>query len=679
VTSGRTQETAVSEGEAGRENDPSVPHAAPVNGLWFSVLGPVRCWHDGVELGLGTPAQRAIVGVLLLREGQVVTAEEIAEALWGDDPPASASSVVRTYIYRLRRLLPTASDGEALIRSVGGGYALPVAAESVDCRMFAELVSRARTARRDDPPRSRQLLIQALGLWTGTALSGLRGSYLERQRRRLEQDRFGAWEERLAADVELGYHHEVIPELVSAVGSHPLRERLQELLMLALYRAGRQAESLAAYADARRILDEELGVSPGSGLQRLHERILRMDPTLEPPRAPESDSDADSPVVPNVPSQLPADLPDFVGRDAEIAAIERLMNSVGRVPAVGLAGLGGMGKTVLAVHCAHLLRERFPDGQLFAGLGAVSGTPADPSEVLAAFLRACGIRPALVPQSLSERATLWRTVTAGKRILVVLDDAASAEQIRHLLPAEAGCASIVTTWRRFIDLPGTTWLTVDVMTPRDAVTLLGRACGEERIAAEPGPAARLVAACSHQPLAVRVAAARLNDRPHWTVVQIENQLYEDLRQPVVMHDDCEIVDAPFRYAENRLADDVAAAFRLLAVPDCARLTVPGVAAMLGLPRIQALATLERLVDAHLLIADSTDSYRFHGLIKAYARRQAGIVEGPERCRAVVCNLAAFYMAMARSALYLINGDKAGSGAPLSATVVARRAAGLIIR
>jgi len=641
-------------GERVREDPQPIP---PTTGLWFSLLGPVRCWRDGVELDIGSPAQRALIGVLLLREGQAVTTDEIVEAVWADDAPPSVNGVLRTYVYRLRRVLSAGADGGPMIRSVGGGYVLPAAEESVDFRVFARQVSQARLMRGDDPAHARELLHRALSLWSGTPLSGLRGPYLDRQRRRLEQDRFGAWEDRLAADVELGHHHEAIPELVAAVADHPLRERLRELLMLALYRGGRQAEALEAYADAHRTLDEELGVSPGAGLRRIHERILQMDVTLDLPARPVGASSA------AVPAQLPPDISDFVGRAAEIAEINRLMSAADRAPAVGLAGLGGMGKTTLAVHCAHLLRERFPDGQLFADLGAGNGTPAAPGDVLAGFLRACGVPAAMMPESLNERAALWRTVTAGRRMLIVLDDAADGEQIRHLLPAAAGSASIVTTWRRFIGLPGMNWLTVDVLSANDALALLGLAAGEARVAAEIGPAGRLVAACSHQPLAVRVAAARLLDRPKWSVREIELQLYEDLLQPVVMHDDCAIVDAPLQRAEDRLPDDVAAAFRLLAVPDCHRFTVTAAAAMLELPHIRARATLERLVDAHLLVADTADSYHHHGLIKAYARRQARIVHGADRCRRVLLALVEYYMVKTRSAVEALNADDGPAEGP----------------
>jgi hypothetical protein len=353
-----------------------------------------------------------------------------------------------------------------------------------------------------------------------------------------------------------------------------------------------------------------------------------------------------------VPAQLPPDIPAFTGRAPEIAEITGVLSAPGgRAPVVGLTGLGGMGKSALAVHVARLMSDQFPGGQVYADLGASRDTPAVPAEVLAGFLRASGVRTDDIPPGLDERAALWRTLLAGRKVVIMLDDAADGEQVRHLLPAAAGSAGIVTSWRRITSLPGVHWVNVDAMTPGDSVRLLARIAGADRIAAEHGAASHLAAACSHQPLAVRVAAARLLDRPLWSVAQVAAQLDDDLRNPVVMADDCVIVDAPLDRAQRRLDDATAAAFRLLAVPDCRSLTAAAAAAALSWPEVSALAALERLVDAHLLIAGPGGSYRYHGLVKAYARRLAESKDGSERCRAVLRGLADYYIASARSEIY----------------------------
>jgi DNA-binding SARP family transcriptional activator len=252
-----------------------------VASLWFTLLGPVRGWVDGAEVELGSPDQRAALAYLLLREGRPATAGEIIDAVWGDDAPRSVQGVLRTYVYRLRRLFSEAG-GDRLIQSVGGSYALPVAAESVDAQVFQQRVAEGRQARLEgNPARAAVLLGEGLNLWQGTPLSGMRGPYADRQRQWLEQLHDGAREEHFTADVERGAHRELIPALTQAVADSPLRERLRELLMLALYRAGRQAESLDVYNDAYRVLDEELAIVPGVALRELQGAILRADPRLE--------------------------------------------------------------------------------------------------------------------------------------------------------------------------------------------------------------------------------------------------------------------------------------------------------------------------------------------------------------------------------------------------------------
>jgi DNA-binding SARP family transcriptional activator len=251
--------------------------------LWLTLLGPVRGWLDGAELELGSPDQRAVLAFLLLRDGRPVTAEEMIQALWGEDAPRSVHGVLRTYVYRLRRLFSGALGGDPLIQSVGGSYVLPAADESVDARVFQQRIEGARQAReQEDPVRAAALLREGLELWQGTPLSGVRGFHADRQRQRLEQLHNEAREGLFAADVERGAHLELIPGLTQAVAGNPLRERLRELLMLALYRAGRQAEALDVYNDAYRVLDKQLGIAPGAGLRELHGRILRSDPALEP-------------------------------------------------------------------------------------------------------------------------------------------------------------------------------------------------------------------------------------------------------------------------------------------------------------------------------------------------------------------------------------------------------------
>jgi DNA-binding SARP family transcriptional activator len=587
----------------------------------LAILGPVRAWRRDEEIDLGSPQQRGLLALLLLHEGRPVETEAILEALWGDDGPRGARGTVRTYVYRLRPIL----GDMAVIESTGSGYRLTVRDAAFDLRRFRELTSRAHRERRVGAVASAAgLLRQALGTWQGPALAGVRGPFFELERDRLEELRLAALEEVFDLELEVGGHPDLTSEIRAAAREHPLRERLHEQLMLSLFRGGRRAEALAAYQHTRQLLREELGVDPGPALRSLHSRILHEDDDSPVPASREL-----SPAPTPVPAQLPADLAVFTGRRAEIAELSLLLRDAAHAPVIGLTGLGGMGKTALAVHLAHLRRHLFPDGQLFVDLGGFED-PVGPLEVLGQFLRAVGV--SRLPASLDERAALWRTTVSGRRLLIVLDAASSGEQVRPLLPASPGCAVIMTSPRRIIDLPGIPWLRLGVLQPEDALHLLAAVSGTRRVFAEQAAASRLVQACSCQPLSVHVAAARLDARPSWTIDQILAQLEDDLRQPVVMHEDCKIVDKPFRDAQARMDAFHRNAFHLAAVPDCSRLDAAMAAAVLDLPVNEATAVMEALVDAHVMETGENGDYYFLGLVKAFARRQALNGLGHEYCQ-----------------------------------------------
>ncbi|MER6025060.1 BTAD domain-containing putative transcriptional regulator [Streptomyces sp. NPDC001851] len=616
--------------------------------LRFGVLGPVRAWRGEEQLSTGSPQQRALLAALLLREGRTATAPELIDAVWGTEPPSQALAALRTYASRLRKIL----DPGVLV-SESGGYAVRAPGEGVlDLAVAQDLAAEAEKARgAGDLCRARELLNQALGMWDGEVLAGVPGPYAETQRVRLEEWRLGLLESRLDMDLEQGCHAEAVSELTALTAAHPLRERLRELLMLALYRSGRQAEALAVYADTRRLLAEELGVDPRPGLRELQQRILQADPALAEPSSPA----AEPAVVPVRPAQLPASVPDFTGRAAFVDELSEVLSSASeasgttsRVMAVSaLAGIGGVGKTTLAVHVAHRARGTFPDGQLYVDLQGAGPRPAEPETVLGSFLRALGTSDSAIPDSLEERAALYRSVLDGRRVLVLLDNAKDAAQIRPLLPGTEGCAALVTSRVRMLDLAGAHLVDLDVMSPEEALALFTKIVGEERVAAERESALDVVAACGFLPLAIRIAASRLAARRTWTVSVLAAKLADERRRLDELQAGDLAVKATFELGYGQLEPAQARAFRLLGLADGPDISLSAAAAVLDLPSEETEDLLESLVDTSLLESAAPGRYRFHDLVRLYARACAERDEQPPGEReAAMSRLLDFYLATA---------------------------------
>jgi DNA-binding SARP family transcriptional activator len=613
--------------------------------LRFGVLGPVRAWRDDEPVATGSPQQRALLAALLLREGRTATAAELIDALWGEEPPSQALAAVRTYASRLRKVL----DPGVLV-SESGGYAVRGLGEgALDLAAAQELAAEAEKARNTgDLCHAREVLNRALSLWDGETLAGVPGPYAEAQRVRLEEWRLQLLESRLDMDLEQGCHAEAVSELTALTAAHPLRERLRELLMLALYRSGRQAEALAVYADTRRLLADELGVDPRPGLQDLQQRILQADPGLAEPSAPMAEPVA----VPVRPAQLPATVPDFTGRASFVRELSEVLAAAsgdeGRVMAVSaLAGIGGVGKTTLAVHVAHAARSSFPDGQLYVDLQGAGSRSAEPETVLGAFLRALGTADSAIPDSLEERAALYRSVLDGRKVLVLLDNARDAAQVRPLLPGTAGCAALVTSRVRMVDLAGAHLIDLDVMSPEEALALFTKIVGEERVASEREAALDVVAACGFLPLAIRIAASRLAARRTWTVSVLAAKLADERRRLDELQAGDLAVKATFELGYGQLEPAQARAFRLLGLADGPDISLAAAAAVLDLPAEDTEDLLESLVDTSLLESAAPGRYRFHDLVRLYARACAERDEQPPGEReAAMSRLLDFYLATA---------------------------------
>ncbi|MFE7543004.1 AfsR/SARP family transcriptional regulator [Streptomyces platensis] len=626
--------------------------------LRFQVLGPVRAWRGDRPLPLGPPQQRAVLAMLLLHAGRPVSVPQLVDALWDERPPPRAVGTVRTYVSRLRGLLePERAPRQhaQLLVSSGGGYALRLPGEALDAAGFEERLVRARRLRRaGDTAGAYEQLRGALALPEGTALAGLPGPYAQRQRDRLTELCVTAQEELFDWGLELGGRTgppgDSIAGLRAFAAEHPLRERTQGLLMRALHRAGRRAEALGVYAATRRTLDAELGTGPGAELRAVYGELRERERAESYERAgpgtgPGTGHGAGrgtgrvsgpTPNVPHiappspVPAQLPPDIADFTGRREAVAHLASALRGAagGRAPVVAtLSGLGGVGKTALALHVAHSVRTCFPDGQLYVDLQGTGRAPADSGAVLTHFLRALGVAGSAVPDGLEQKSALYRSLIADRRVLVLLDNARDSAQVRPLLPGAPGCAVLVTGRARTLALPGAGRVDVEVMDEAEALGLFGAIVGAERTAAEPAAARELVAVCGGLPLAVRIAAARLASRPGWALADLVARLSERRRLDELRVGDLG-VEATFRVGYEALGPGLAHAFRALALGSLPTFCRAAAAALLDATDDAAEAAVEALVDAGLLEAHGEDRYRYHDLVGLFARRLGERHESP---------------------------------------------------
>ncbi|GAA2671972.1 MULTISPECIES: BTAD domain-containing putative transcriptional regulator [Actinosynnema] len=584
--------------------------------LELGVLGPLRVVVGGRPVAVRAGRQRCLLASLLTRPGAPISVDELAEHVWGDRPPARARQTLHTYVMRLRQVL----GPEVPIRTVPDGYLVDVPASCVDAARFAELLAlgdREQAAGRLAEASS--ALAAALELWRGPALADVPSAVLHRDEApRLTESALHARERRAEIDLAIGRHAELVPELTALTAEHPLRERLWAQLVVALHRSGRRAEALAAYDRVSALLAEELGIDPGGELRRVHRAVLADEGGRSP--APEG---AESGPEPGAPSQLPARAGDFVGRSNSVHLVETLLRRSHGVPVVTLSGQPGVGKTALAVHAAHRLRGDFPDGQLYVNLrGHAQGPPLSAVDVLPRFLRAQGVAPEAVPLDPDEQEALHRSRLTGKRVLVVLDDAASAEQIRPLLPGSPGCAVLVTSRDALRGLAvshAATNVRLDVLDDGEARALLSGVLGADVVGGEHAATGELVALCAHLPLALRIAAANVLSRPGTTVSGYVAELRAGNRLAAlsVAGDERTAVQAAFDLSYAALKPELAQLFRLLAVAP-GDLTPDLAAALGGLPAQEARRRLDRLATVNLLDRPAPGRYQFHDLLRDYA-------------------------------------------------------------
>jgi DNA-binding SARP family transcriptional activator/Tfp pilus assembly protein PilF len=639
--------------------------------LTFGILGPLQALVDGRPVETAMASQRALLAVLLLRANQVVTTGALIEDLWGPTPPAQAEAAVRMAVSRLRRQLGPAGAAGLVTRR--GGYLLQVAPEQIDAGRFERLVWEGQRALAAEQAQvAAERLGAGLALWRGPVLADVAAmAVVVAERERLEGMRLAALLARVRADEALGHHAEALAAWQALAAERPLDEGVCAGLLRALCRAGRQVEALEVYRGLRQRLVDELGVEPTRALQQLERQILAGDPRLQPTLSPTPAE----PVRLLVPAELPPDVGGFTGRDGELAELERVLvggGASGPVVLTAVQGTGGIGKSALAIHAAHRLAERFPDGQVYVNLqGATPGlAPLGPGEVLGRLLRSLGVDPAQVPADTEEAAARWRSLVAGRRLLLVLDNARDAAQVRPLLPASPSCTVLVTSRQPLTTLEGAVAVALGGLADQEAVELLGRIAGAERIAAEPDAAAELARCCGCLPLALRIAGARLAARPGWPVSELAGRLADRQRRLDELATGDLAVRACFEVSLTALRDSpdpldrsAAEAFGLLALPDGPDLDALAAARLLDLPPARAERVLERLADAALLQPARPGRYQFHDLLCLYAREQAARQHPHSQRLAALTRLLGFYTATAWRTLELLRpGDRRVAGA-----------------
>jgi DNA-binding SARP family transcriptional activator len=636
--------------------------------MQFGLLGPLEVACDGTTVPIAAAKQRAVLAALLLDAGRVVSLDELAEVLWGTRPPTTARASLQNCVMRLRRAL--GDPGRDLIGTRPGGYVITVDPSQLDVCRFEALLEAARAAVRAGSWRGAgERSRAALALWRGEPLADVGSELLAlRDAPRLAEMRLQALEARAGADLQLGRHTEVIGEFRRLVFDHPLRERLHAMLMLALYRDGRQGEALAAYAHARRVLVDELGAEPGAELKELQRQILAGGAALAGAGGPHAAAGgAGAAAQPAVPRLLPAAAQHFCGRARELAALTRPLDAAAR-PAAGagtvavsvISGTAGVGKTALAVYWAHQVAARFPDGQLYVNLRGFSpaGEPLTPAQVVRTFLDALGVPADQVPADPDAQAGLYRSVLAGKRVLIVLDNARTSDQVRPLLPASPGCLVAVTSRCQLTGLVATEGalpLSLDVLTQAEARELLTRRLGAERIMVDSAAVDELIRLCAHLPLALTIAAARTVARSGSPIAALNAEL-RDAHGRLDALDGGDLatnVRAVFSWSCQSLTPPAARAFRLLGLHRGLDISARAAASLARLAPAQTRAVLAELTRANLLTEHTPGRFGCHDLLRAYAAEQVASVDSATCRQAAVHRVLDYYLHSAHAAAALL--------------------------
>jgi DNA-binding SARP family transcriptional activator/tetratricopeptide (TPR) repeat protein len=642
---------------------PEVPAPGRPGVLRLGVLGPLRAWRGGAAVSLGGPMQRAVLALLALNPDSGLGRAAIIDALWGDHPPATAAAMVQSYVSRLRYLLGGGGPGGLLV-AVASGYRLQAAACELDQVTFAALVSRARDSHAAaDFPEACDAYAGALALWRGEPLADLDVLRDHPAVTRLSQQRAAAVTGYAEAASAGGCHDRVLGDLRELAGREPLNERAHAWLMIVLAGSGHQAAALSVYDELRRRLDGQLGVMPGAELADAYARVLRQDIPGAAVRTAERAAAVRAAADATTPRQLPAGTGHFVGREAELAALtgmlDRTAGAGSTVVISAIGGTAGVGKTALAVHWAHHVAERFPDGQLYVNLrGYDVGQPMPAIDALAGFLRALGVAGPDIPVAADERAARYRSLLAGRRMLVVLDNAGQVEQVRPLLPGTPACMAVVTSRDSLAGLvarEGARRVDLGLLPAGEAVGLL-RALIGGRVDADPGAAAALAAQCARLPLALRVAAELAVGRPAAPLADLVRELAEQQQLLDLLDADGDprtAVRAVFSWSYRHLDADAARTFRLLGLHPGADLDLYAAAALTGTALERARQLCDQLARAHLIHTTRAGRHEMHDLLRAYACELAAAQDHESGRRAALTRLFDRYLHTAATAMDML--------------------------
>ncbi|HEX7306433.1 AfsR/SARP family transcriptional regulator [Lentzea sp.] len=600
------------------------------------ILGPIEIEGPSGPVRVTPGRQQVVLGLLLMEANQVVSTDQIVDTLWHQEPPDTARTQVQICVSRLRKTMVDAGVDLPIVTRVPG-YQLLLGGNTLDMHVFAGKLAEARVLVKEGRAgEAAGLLRSAVALWRGPCLSGLPNPALRSRASRLDEDLLTATEDYLELELDLGRHHQIVGEVTRLVHEHPMRERPRALLMLALHRGGRQGDALEVYRAGRHLLVEELGLEPGERLRLLESAILSGDVVS-------GHAEPAPPVVAPVPSferprQLPADTADFIGNDALIRTAEAVLAGGDRraVGVVVVIGRPGSGKTTVAAHVGHRIADRFPDGQLYCDLRGTREEPVSPADVLGRFLLALGIPGPVIPLGLDERVEMYRTLMAERRTLVVLDDASTESQVIPLLPGSNTCAVLVTSRSRLTGVPGARQVEVEVFTSAESLDLLGRVVGAQRVAREPEAAEALVRTVGGLPLALRIIAARLAARPHWSLASMVHRLASERhRLDELAHGEMTI-RASLSLTHNGMDRRSRTLFGLLGLSEGPELPGWVAGAVLDDDSRYPSDLLEPLVDVQMLDVSTVERtgefrYRYQDIVRLFALEKLR-VEVPEDVR-----------------------------------------------